>query len=273
MRWYLWIECPAKYFPRTKLWPFSLERLRNSGGRLAGVFHDNSGPGAETTERGGYWLLSVATCRLLLHICYLLHTYFKFAICYIHAYVIFPVTILIQSRQSCCNSVQSSIVKFVHNLVQSIQSKHNWGTHIGIVPKTGISWQTTWGSNPTTIAGARLTFKKWVRGSYRSAKSMSLHVHNPLQSRKICFTIGSDCTRIMWFWTIPAFPIENVRKIINPSPIDQSRLQWDYKRMSNPATIHWIGNQILGTCFFFNPDRIGPIIWQSTKNVAIRLEF
>ena len=158
--------------------------------------------------------------------------------------------ILIQSRQSCCNSVQSSIVKFVHNLVQSIQSKHNWGTHIGIVPKTGISWQTTWGSNPTTIAGARLTFKKWVRGSYRSAKSMSLHVHNPLQSRKICFTIGSDCTRILWFWTRPAFPIENVRKIINPSPIDQSRLQWDYKRMSNPATIHWIGNQILGTCFF-----------------------
>ena len=70
-----------------------------------------------------------------------------------------------------------------------------------------------------------------------------------------------------------SFPIENVRKIINPSPIDQSRLQWDYKRMSNPATIHWIGNQILGTCVFFNPDRIGPIIWQSTKNVAIRLQF
>ena len=68
------------------------------------------------------------------------------------------VTILIQSRQSCCNSVQSSIVKFLYNLVQSIQSKHNWGTHRGIVPKTGILWQTTWGSNPTTIAKAKLTF-------------------------------------------------------------------------------------------------------------------
>ena len=56
------------------------------------------------------------------------------------------------------------------------------------------------------------------------------------------------------------FPIENVRNIINPSPIDQSRLQCDFKRMSNPAIIHWIGNQILGTCFCFNPDRIGPII-------------
>ena len=55
-------------------------------------------------------------------------------------------------------------------------------------------------------------------------------------------------------------PIENVRNIINPSPIDQSRLQCDYKRISNPAIIHWIGNQILGTCFCFNPDRIGPII-------------
>ena len=82
-----------------------------------------------------------------------------------------------------------------------------------------------------------------------------------------------DCAMVVQSWTRPAFPIENVRKIINPSPIDQSRLQWDYKRMSNPATIHWIGNQILGTCFFFNPDRIGPIIWQSTKNVAIRLQF
>ena len=69
------------------------------------------------------------------------------------------------------------------------------------------------------------------------------------------------------------FPIENVRKIINPSPIDQSKLQWDYKRISDPATIHWIWNQILGTRFFFNPDRIGLIIWQSTKNVAIRLQF
>ena len=69
------------------------------------------------------------------------------------------------------------------------------------------------------------------------------------------------------------FPIENVRNIINPSQIDQSRLQCDYKRMSNPATIPSIGNQILGTCFCFNPDRIGPIIWQSTKNVAIRLQF
>ena len=82
-----------------------------------------------------------------------------------------------------------------------------------------------------------------------------------------------DCARIVRSWTRPAFPIENVRKIINPSPIDQSRLQWDYKRMSNPVIIHWIENQILGTCFCFNPDRIGPIIWQSTKNVAIRLQF
>ena len=56
------------------------------------------------------------------------------------------------------------------------------------------------------------------------------------------------------------YPIENVRNIINPSQIDQSRLQCDYKRMSNPVIIHWIGNQILGTCFFFNPDRIGSII-------------
>ena len=181
--------------------------------------------------------------------------------------------ILIQSRQSCCNSVQSSIVKFVHNLVQSIQSKHNWGTHIGIVPKTGISWQTTWGSNPTTIAGARLTFKNGSTEATDQPKSISLHFHNPLQSRKICFTIGSDCTRILWFWTRPAFPIENVRKIINPSPINQSRLQCDYKRMSNPATIQWIGNQISGTWFFFNPERIGPIIWQSTKKVAIWLQF
>ena len=55
-------------------------------------------------------------------------------------------------------------------------------------------------------------------------------------------------------------PIENVRNIINPSSIDQSRLQCDYKRMSNPAIIHWIGSQILGTCFCFNPDRIVPII-------------
>ena len=82
-----------------------------------------------------------------------------------------------------------------------------------------------------------------------------------------------DCARIVRSWTRPAFPIENVRKIINPSPIDQSKLQWDYKRISDPATIHWIWNQILGTRFFFNPDRIGLIIWQSTKNVAIRLQF
>ena len=92
------------------------------------------------------------------------------------------VTILIQSRQSCCNSVQSSIVKFLYNPVQSIQSKHNWGTHRGIVPKTGILWQTTWGSNPTTIAGARLTFKNWVHGSYRSAK---IHVLTFSQSAAI----------------------------------------------------------------------------------------
>ena len=80
------------------------------------------------------------------------------------------VTIPVQSRQSCCNSVQSSIVKLLHNPVQSIQSKHNWGTHREIVPKTGILWQTTRGSNPTTIAKAKLTFKKWVHGSYRSAQ-------------------------------------------------------------------------------------------------------
>ena len=49
------------------------------------------------------------------------------------------VTILIQSRQSCCNSVQSSIVKFLHNPVQSFQSQHNWGTHRRIVPNTFTS--------------------------------------------------------------------------------------------------------------------------------------
>ena len=92
------------------------------------------------------------------------------------------VTILIQSRQSCCNSVQSSIVNFLYNPVQSIQSKHNWGTHRGIVPKTRILLQTTWGSNPTTIAGARLTFKKWVHGSYRSAQ---IHVLTFSQSAAI----------------------------------------------------------------------------------------
>ena len=90
-----------------------------------------------------------------------------------------------------------------------------------------------------------------------------------------------DLKNAIWKWpediSVPlfrsVFPIENVRNIINPSQIDQSRLQCDYKRMLNPATIHWIGNQILGTCFFLNPDRIGLIIWQSTKNVAIRQQF
>ena len=47
--------------------------------------------------------------------------------------------ILIQSRQSCCNSVQSSIVIFLHNPIQSIQSKHDWGTHRRIVPNTFTS--------------------------------------------------------------------------------------------------------------------------------------
>ena len=108
------------------------------------------------------------------------------------------VTILIQSRQSCCNSVQSSIVKFLHNPVQSIQSKHNWGTHRGIVPKTGISWQTTWGSNPTTIAKAKLTFQNGSMQGSDQPKSLSLHFHNPPQSRNYFFTIGSDCERIMW---------------------------------------------------------------------------
>ena len=106
--------------------------------------------------------------------------------------------ILIQSRQSCCNSVQSSIVKFLYNPVQSIQSKHNWGTHRGIVPKTGISWQTTWGSNPTTIAKAKLTFQNGSMQGSDQPKSLSLHFHNPPQSRNYFFTIGSDCERIMW---------------------------------------------------------------------------
>ena len=44
-----------------------------------------------------------------------------------------------QSRQSCFNSVQSSIVKFLHNPVQSFQSQHNWGTHRRIVPNTFTS--------------------------------------------------------------------------------------------------------------------------------------
>ena len=95
---------------------------------------------------------------------------------------------------------------------------------------------------------------------------------NVMKSFRIALQL-QDCARVVQSWTRPAFPIENVRKIINPSPIDQSRLQWDYKRISDPATIHWIWNQILGTRFFFNPDRIGLIIWQSTKNVAIRLQF
>ena len=99
-----------------------------------------------------------------------------------------------------------------------------------------------------------------------------IHKSNCMKSIIIALQL-QDCARVVQSWTRPAFPIENVRKIINPSPIDQSRLQCDFKRMSNPAIIHWIGNQILGTCFFFNPDRIGPIIWQSTKNVAIRLQF
>ena len=108
------------------------------------------------------------------------------------------VPILIQSRQSCCNLVQSSIVKFLYNPVQSIQSKHNWGTHRGIVPKTGISWQTTWGSNPTTIAKAKLTFQNGSMQGSDQPKSLSLHFHNPPQSRNYFFTIGSDCERIMW---------------------------------------------------------------------------
>ena len=108
------------------------------------------------------------------------------------------VPILIQSRQSCCNSVQSSIVKFLYNPVQSIQSKHNWGTHRGILPKTGISWQTTWGSNPTTIAQAKLTFQNGSMQGSDQPKSLSLHFHNPPQSRNYFFTIGSDCERIMW---------------------------------------------------------------------------
>ena len=108
------------------------------------------------------------------------------------------VPILIQSRQSCCNSVQSSIVKFLYNPVQSIQSKHNWGTHRGIVPKTGISWQTTWGSNPTTIAKAKVTFQNGSMQGSDQPKSLSLHFHNPPQSRNYFFTIRSDCERIIW---------------------------------------------------------------------------
>ena len=53
-----------------------------------------------------------------------------------------------------------------------------------------------------------------------------------------------------WLASIYPSPIENVRKTINLSQIDQSQLQCDWKRMSNPATIHWIGNQIFRTCFF-----------------------
>ena len=90
--------------------------------------------------------------------------------------------ILIQSRQSCCNSVQSSIVKFLYNPVQSIQSKHNWGTHRGIVPKTGISWQTTWGSNPTTITKAKLTFQN---GSMQGSDQPKILVFTFSQSAAI----------------------------------------------------------------------------------------
>ena len=82
---------------------------------------------------------------------------------------------------------------------------------------------------------------------------------NVMKSFRIALQL-QDCARVVQSWTRLAFPIENVRNIINPSSIDQSRLQCDYKRMSNPATIHWIGSQILGTCFCFNPDRIVPII-------------
>ena len=32
----------------------------------------------------------------------------------------------------------------------------------------------------------------------KKPKSMSLYFHNRLQSRKICFTIGLDCARILW---------------------------------------------------------------------------
>ena len=112
--------------------------------------------------------------------------------------IIQSIPILIQSRQSCCNLVQSSIVKFLYNPVQSIQSKHNWGTHRGIVPKTGISWQTTWGSNPITIAKAKMTFQNGSMQGSDQPKSLSLHFHNPPQSRNYFFTIGSDCERIMW---------------------------------------------------------------------------
>ena len=106
------------------------------------------------------------------------------------------VTILIQSRQSCCNSVQSSIVKFLHNPVQSIQSKHNWGTHRGIVPKTGISWQTTWGSNPITIAKAKMTFQNGSMQGSDQPKSWSLHFHNLPQLSKIFFEILHNCIAI-----------------------------------------------------------------------------
>ena len=86
------------------------------------------------------------------------------------------VTILIQSRQSCCNSVQSSIVNLLHNPVESIQSQHNWGTHSGIVPKTGILWQTTWGSNPTTISKAKLTFKNMGPGKVQTSPNTCLYI-------------------------------------------------------------------------------------------------
>ena len=58
--------------------------------------------------------------------------------------------------------------------------------------------------------------------------------------------------------------------MINPSQIYQSRLQCNYNRMSNPATIHRIGNQIFRMCFSCNLDSIDPICLQSAKNGAIR---
>ena len=73
-----------------------------------------------------------------------------------------------------------------------------WGTHRRIVPKTGISWQTTWGSNPITIAKAKMTFQNGSMQGSDQPKSLSLHFHNPPQSSKIFFAIGSDCEQIMW---------------------------------------------------------------------------
>ena len=75
---------PCQILPTNQIMTIFSEKIKRFqwAPSLACVFHDNSGAGAETTERGGYWL-AVATCQLLLHICYLLHTYFIFAICYI----------------------------------------------------------------------------------------------------------------------------------------------------------------------------------------------